>query len=76
MLCVFIRVLRQVEIGDQMWDLVWSVFRVGVWSQMIEQWSKFVEVLTKALILNLFDIETGSPTLNDNQPAANNLEVI
>jgi hypothetical protein len=37
MICVFVRVIRQVDIDEKMWDNVWAVFKGGMWTQMIEQ---------------------------------------
>lgn len=37
MICIFVRVIRQVDIDDRMWDNVLTVFCAGVWTQMIEQ---------------------------------------
>ncbi|KAI6182707.1 hypothetical protein M3Y97_00409700 [Aphelenchoides bicaudatus] len=65
-ICVFVRVIRQVEVDERMWDNVWMVFRSAIWTQTIEQWSKFVEILTKALILNLFDTDSSSQFTGDN----------
>uniref|UniRef100_A0A7E4VIK5 Rap-GAP domain-containing protein n=1 Tax=Panagrellus redivivus TaxID=6233 RepID=A0A7E4VIK5_PANRE len=56
-ICVFIRAIREVEIEEKMWDDVWAVFKTGFWQQMVHQWSKVVDNVTRALILNLFAID-------------------
>uniref|UniRef100_A0A915CX25 Ral GTPase-activating protein subunit alpha/beta N-terminal domain-containing protein n=1 Tax=Ditylenchus dipsaci TaxID=166011 RepID=A0A915CX25_9BILA len=58
--CVFVRVIREVELDERMWDDVWLVFKAGIWTQMVEQWSKVVENVTRALILNLFAIDVSN----------------
>ena len=41
-----------------MWDEIWLVFKGGIfWQQMVQQWSKVVDNVTRALILNLFAID-------------------
>lgn len=55
--CVFVRVIREVDLDERMWDDVCQVFHIGIWTQMVEQWSKVVENVTRALILNLFAID-------------------
>ncbi|KAI6202932.1 hypothetical protein M3Y94_00498200 [Aphelenchoides besseyi] len=65
--CVFVRVIREVDCDERMWDDVWRVFRSSVWTQVVEQWSKFLEIMTEALVLNLFGVEIGSPTGSDGQ---------
>lgn len=35
--CVFVRVIREVDMDEAMWDDVWLVFKEGIWNQMIEQ---------------------------------------
>lgn len=41
-----------------MWDEIWTVFKSGIfWQQMVQQWSKVVDNVTRALILNLFAID-------------------
>uniref|UniRef100_A0A914RSC6 Uncharacterized protein n=1 Tax=Parascaris equorum TaxID=6256 RepID=A0A914RSC6_PAREQ len=45
-------VLIGIEIEERIWDDVLSVFQSGCWVQMIEQWSRVVDIVTRALILN------------------------
>lgn len=35
--CVFVRVIREIDMEETMWDDVWLVFKKGIWNQMIEQ---------------------------------------
>lgn len=35
--CVFVRVIREVDVDERMWDDVWIVFKEGIWNQIIEQ---------------------------------------
>ncbi|TKR93308.1 hypothetical protein L596_007790 [Steinernema carpocapsae] len=56
-LCVFVCAIREVELDEKMWDEVMTVFRAGSWTQMMEQWSRVVDSVTRALILNLFAID-------------------
>uniref|UniRef100_A0A1I7Y6R0 Rap-GAP domain-containing protein n=1 Tax=Steinernema glaseri TaxID=37863 RepID=A0A1I7Y6R0_9BILA len=56
-LCVFVCAIREVELEDKMWEEVMAVFRAGSWTQMTEQWSRVVDSVTRALILNLFAID-------------------
>uniref|UniRef100_A0A914DRJ0 Ral GTPase-activating protein subunit alpha/beta N-terminal domain-containing protein n=1 Tax=Acrobeloides nanus TaxID=290746 RepID=A0A914DRJ0_9BILA len=59
-ICVFIRAIREVDVDERMWDEIWLVFRHGIWMTMVEQWSKVVDNVTRALILNLFAIDISS----------------
>ncbi|KAK0424217.1 hypothetical protein QR680_008553 [Steinernema hermaphroditum] len=56
-LCVFVCAIREVELEDKQWDEVMAVFRAGSWAHMTEQWSRVVDSVTRALILNLFAID-------------------
>ncbi|EJW78321.1 hypothetical protein WUBG_10771 [Wuchereria bancrofti] len=51
-----------IEIEERVWDDVLAVFQSGCWMQMIEQWSRVVGSVTRALILNLFEIDVAPPT--------------
>lgn len=46
-----------IEIEERIWDDVLSVFQSGCWVQMIEQWSRVVDIVTRALILNVFEAD-------------------
>jgi len=52
---IFVRVIREVDIEDAVWDQIYAIFRGAVWTtQVTEQWARIVLNLTRALILNLF----------------------
>jgi hypothetical protein len=55
--CIYVRVIREVDVDERMWDDVWLVFKGGIWTQMIEQWARVATSLTQALVLNLFAID-------------------
>ncbi|VDM09819.1 unnamed protein product [Wuchereria bancrofti] len=59
---VFVRAISGIEIEERVWDDVLAVFQSGCWMQMIEQWSRVVGSVTRALILNLFEIDVAPPT--------------
>uniref|UniRef100_A0A0N5A960 Rap-GAP domain-containing protein n=1 Tax=Syphacia muris TaxID=451379 RepID=A0A0N5A960_9BILA len=59
---VLIRAIRGVEFDEKVWDDVLAVFQSGCWMQMIEQWSRVVDSVTRALILNLFQVDIAPPT--------------
>lgn len=50
-----------IEIEERVWDDVLAVFQSGCWMQMIEQWSRVVDSVTRALVLNLFEVDIASP---------------
>ncbi|VDK47411.1 unnamed protein product [Anisakis simplex] len=54
---VFVRAIRGIEIEERIWDDVLLVFQSGCWVQMIEQWSRVVDTVTRALILNVFEVD-------------------
>ncbi len=55
--CIHIRVIREVDVDEAMWEDVGLVFREGIWTQMIDQWSRTAHSVTRALVLNLFAID-------------------
>ncbi|VDM38745.1 unnamed protein product [Toxocara canis] len=54
---VFVRAIRGIEIEERIWDDVLLVFQSGCWVQMIEQWGRVVDIVTRALILNVFEVD-------------------
>lgn len=50
-----------IEIEERVWDDVLAVFQSGCWMQMIEQWSRVVDSVTRALVLNLFEVDVAPP---------------
>ncbi|VDN07033.1 unnamed protein product [Thelazia callipaeda] len=54
---VFVRAISGVAVDEKVWDDVLAVFQSGCWIQMIEQWSRVVDSVTRALILNLFEVD-------------------
>ncbi|KAL3997954.1 Rap/ran-GAP family protein [Acanthocheilonema viteae] len=58
---VFVRAISGIEIEERIWDDVLAVFQSGCWMQMIEQWSRVVDSVTRALILNLFEVDVAPP---------------
>ncbi|MCP9260056.1 Ral GTPase-activating protein subunit alpha-1 [Dirofilaria immitis] len=58
---IFVRAISSIEIEERVWDDVLAVFQSGCWMQMIEQWSRVVDSVTRALILNLFEIDVAPP---------------
>ncbi|VDN41887.1 unnamed protein product [Gongylonema pulchrum] len=59
---VFVRAISGIEIEERIWDDVLAVFQSGCWMQMVEQWSRVVDSVTRALILNLFAVDIAPPT--------------
>ncbi|EFO27774.2 rap/ran-GAP family protein [Loa loa] len=58
---VFVRAINGIEIEERVWDDVLAVFQSGCWMQMIEQWSRVVDSVTRALVLNLFEVDVAPP---------------
>lgn len=55
---IFLRVIREIDLDEWVWDDVLMVFRGAFWTnQIMEQWSRIVLNMTRALILNIFSIE-------------------
>uniref|UniRef100_A0A0K0G3E3 Probable Rho GTPase-activating protein CG5521 (inferred by orthology to a D. melanogaster protein) n=1 Tax=Strongyloides venezuelensis TaxID=75913 RepID=A0A0K0G3E3_STRVS len=53
----FIYCIREIDIDDIIFDDIWVLFKTTVWSGTLDQWAKFVEILTKNVILNVFGID-------------------
>uniref|UniRef100_A0A9J2P0P2 Rap-GAP domain-containing protein n=2 Tax=Ascaris TaxID=6251 RepID=A0A9J2P0P2_ASCLU len=68
---VFVRAVRGIEIEERIWDDVLSVFQSGCWVQMIEQWSRVVDIVTRALILNVFEADIAPLSAVQSPPVAN-----
>ncbi|KHN77841.1 Ral GTPase-activating protein subunit alpha-1 [Toxocara canis] len=69
---VFVRAIRGIEIEERIWDDVLLVFQSGCWVQMIEQWGRVVDIVTRALILNVFEVDI-APAGTLQSPSAPNV---
>jgi hypothetical protein len=52
---IFVRVIRDIPLDDSLWDQVLAIFRGCQWpGPVMEQWSRIVSNVTRALVLNLW----------------------
>ncbi|VDN50120.1 unnamed protein product [Dracunculus medinensis] len=69
---IYVQAIREIEIDDRVWDDILIVFQMGCWMNMIEQWSRVVDSITRALILNIFEVDVATPN-NVQQNVLKNL---
>lgn len=59
--CISVEVIREVDLKDELWDGVSSIFQSSPWPQVVDQWGRVVGCMTHALIFNIYGIDVNEP---------------